>query len=67
MKVPCIRHYIVWRKKDSSRAPGVETETGRRARFYTLKKKGTKALKKEAARWEEHAGAVFAVLRYSED
>ncbi len=44
-----------------------ETDTGRRARFYSLKKKGRKALKKEAARWEEHAGAVFAVLRYSED
>ena len=44
-----------------------ETDTGRRARFYTLKKKGAKVLKKEAARWEEHAGAVFAVLRYSEE
>jgi len=44
-----------------------ETDTGRRARFYKLKKKGSKALKKEAARWEEHAEAVFAVLRYSED
>ena len=44
-----------------------ETDTGRRARFYELKKKGAKALKKTAARWEEHAGAVFAVLRYTED
>ena len=44
-----------------------ETDTGRRARFYTLKRKGLKALEKESARWEEHAGAVFAVLRYSED
>lgn len=44
-----------------------ETDTGRRARFYKLKKKGAKALKQTAARWERHAGAVFAVLRYTED
>jgi len=43
-----------------------ETETGRRARFYTLTKKGWKALQKETARWEEHAGAVYAVLRHEE-
>ncbi|MGD2122211.1 MAG: PadR family transcriptional regulator [Gemmatimonadota bacterium] len=39
-----------------------ETETGRRARFYSLRKKGEKALKKERARWEEHLRAVQAVL-----
>lgn len=44
-----------------------ETETGRRARFYTLTGKGTRALARETARWEEHAGAVFAVLRHSGD
>lgn len=44
-----------------------ETDTGRRARFYTLQKKGRRALEKETARWEAHAGAVFAVLRYSEE
>ena len=44
-----------------------ETDTGRRARFYTLTKKGWKALQKETARWMEHTGAVDAVLRYSED
>jgi transcriptional regulator len=44
-----------------------ETDTGRRARFYTLSKKGWKALQKETARWMEHAGAVEAVLRYSEN
>lgn len=43
-----------------------ETETGRRARFYSLTKKGWKALQKERTRWEEHAGAVAAVLRYTE-
>lgn len=43
-----------------------ETDTSRRARFYTLTKKGWKALEKETARWEEHAGAVFAVLRRTE-
>jgi transcriptional regulator len=43
-----------------------ETETGRRARFYTLTKKGWKALEREITRWELHAGAVFAVLRHDE-
>jgi len=43
-----------------------ETETGRRARFYTLTAKGWKALQTETARWQEHAGAVFAVLRAEE-
>ena len=43
-----------------------ETDTGRRARFYQLTKKGWKALQKETARWEEHAGAVYAVLRHAE-
>ena len=43
-----------------------ETDTGRRARFYTLTKKGWKALQTETARWEEHASAVFAILRQTE-
>ena len=44
-----------------------ETDTGRRARFYELQTKGRRALEKETARWEAHADAVFAVLRYSEE
>lgn len=43
-----------------------QTDTGRRARFYTLTPKGRKALQEETARWEEHAGSVFAVLRHEE-
>ena len=39
-----------------------ETETGRRARFYSLTAKGRAALAREAARWDEHAKAVYAVL-----
>jgi len=39
-----------------------ETETGRRARFYSLTRKGDQSLQKEAARWDEHARAVYAVL-----
>ncbi len=39
-----------------------ETETGRRARFYALTRKGISALKKESARWDAHAQAVYAVL-----
>lgn len=43
-----------------------ETDTGRRARFYTLTRKGKETLEKETARWEQHAGAVFSVLRRTE-
>ena len=43
-----------------------ETDTGRRARFYSLTAKGHAALAKEAARWEEHAKAVYAVLGKAE-
>lgn len=39
-----------------------ETDTGRRARFYSLTAKGLRALRKETARWEEHMRAVAAVL-----
>jgi len=44
-----------------------ETETGRRARFYSLTDKGRTALRKEAARWDAHATAVYAVLGPQED
>ena len=43
-----------------------ETETGRRARFYSLTEKGRHALRKETARWDEHAQAVYAVLSPAE-
>ena len=43
-----------------------ETETGRRARFYSLKKKGRKSLKREKARWEDHIRAVQAILNPSD-
>ena len=39
-----------------------DTETGRRARFYSLTRKGRAALRREKARWEEHMMAVQAVL-----
>lgn len=42
------------------------TDTGRKARFYALTGKGKAALREKAASWEEHAEAVFAVLRDSE-
>jgi len=53
-------------KKGFIRGSWGETETGRRARFYTLTKKGWKALQTETARWEEHARAVYAILRRQE-
>jgi transcriptional regulator len=43
-----------------------ETETGRRARFYSLTQKGKQALQKEADRWDAHAQAVYAVLNPTE-
>ena len=42
-----------------------ETDTGRRARFYSLTRRGWKALQKETARWEVHVGAVASVLRHT--
>jgi transcriptional regulator len=42
------------------------TDTGRKARFYTITNKGRGALKKELARWESHVGAVTAVLRHAQ-
>ncbi len=43
-----------------------ETESGRRARFYSLSKKGQKALERETARWQDHVEAVGAVLEFRE-
>lgn len=53
-------------KKGFIRGEWGETDTGRRARFYELTRKGWTALQRETARWEEHAGAVYAVLRHTE-
>jgi transcriptional regulator len=44
-----------------------ETETGRRARFYSLTRKGIRALERETARWDAHARAVYAVLGHAEE
>ena len=38
------------------------THTGRRAKFYSLTKRGQRALEDEAARWSEYSGAVSAIL-----
>ena len=43
-----------------------ETETGRRARFYSLTRKGQTALGRESARWDRHARAVYAILQHGE-
>ena len=43
-----------------------ETATGRRARFYSLTRKGRASLKRERARWQEHMEAVQAVLTSDE-
>lgn len=41
------------------------TDTGRRAKFYSLTSAGTEHLDREAARWTEFSGAVSAILRPS--
>ncbi len=42
------------------------TDTGRRARFYSLTRKGHGALELELERWKGHVGAVSAVLRHAQ-
>jgi transcriptional regulator len=41
------------------------TEENRRAKFYSLTKKGRLHLEREAERWARHAGAVAGLLRLS--
>ena len=42
--------------------PGV-SETGRRVRFYTLTRAGSKQLKREIAEYEQATAAIQAILR----
>src|SRR5436190_21955451 len=44
-----------------------ETETGREAKFYRLKRKGCKQLETDTASWKRLAEAVSLVLRLSEE
>ena len=39
------------------------SDTGRRARFYTLSRAGRRALDREIADWERLAGAISRVVR----
>lgn len=39
-----------------------KTDTGRRAKFYSLTRDGARHLDSEAARWAEYSGAVTAIL-----
>ncbi len=39
-----------------------ETQTGRRAKFYTLTGEGRRALVERVARWERHSAAIWRVL-----
>jgi transcriptional regulator len=43
------------------------TESNRQAKFYQLTRKGRRHLETEAARWQEHARAVSAVLASSRE
>ena len=43
-----------------------ETETGRKAKFYSLTRPGRRTLEREAANWERLAGAVSQVVRLNE-
>lgn len=42
-----------------------ESDSGRRARFYTLTDRGWRALQRETALWEEQTAAVAALLRHA--
>lgn len=44
------------------RSSWAQTDTGRRARVYTITDAGVRELEAEAARWREHAHAVESVL-----
>jgi transcriptional regulator len=39
------------------------SETGRKAKFYSLTRKGRSYLKSEAANWERLSGAIWAIMR----
>jgi len=41
-------------------------ELGRRAKFYSLTRRGRKHLEKEAANWERLSAAISAVVRLTE-
>ena len=42
------------------------TESGRRAKFYSLTRAGHRALERETANWERLAGAISQVVRLNE-
>ena len=42
------------------------SDTGRRARFYTLSRAGRRALDRETADWERLSGAISRVVRLKE-
>lgn len=42
------------------------TETGRRAKFYRLSRRGRARLEEESSRWDEFSTAVRSVLRRAE-
>ena len=44
-----------------------ETETGRKAKFYSLTRAGRTQLEKELAQWERLSGAVGLVIRMAEE
>ncbi|MFO8174902.1 MAG: PadR family transcriptional regulator [Longimicrobiales bacterium] len=52
-------------KKGWVRGKWGESDSGRRARFYTLTDRGWKALQRETALWEEQTAAVAALLRHT--
>ena len=42
------------------------SDTGRRARFYTLSRAGRRALDREMADWERLSGAIWRVVKVKE-
>lgn len=39
-----------------------KTDTGRRAKFYSLTSRGTERLEAESRRWKDYSGAVSALM-----
>ena len=57
-----IRHCTDWSNKDGLASEWGESENSRRAKYYSLTKKGRKQLEVETTNWERLAAAVAQIL-----
>ena len=59
---PCTPPSTAWKSAAGSKASGV-SQKGKRAKFYRLTTAGRRALRSEAATWQQYVAAVGKVLR----